>query len=220
MQKITVICFCLLAFSTFGTQARENTDVPEAAFPELEEFLRKPSELGVMAAGGVGYDGAIKILLPPAVAGNPKAQYLIGLTHMNGWGVTSNDCLATFWFDKAARLGNAEAQFALGLSYENGAGVGEDYLKAYLWVSAAIKQGLDQTQYLMENISEEATRNQKRIARGISATDRERIDAKLSSPSWRSQDEPPAEILVLSTEIFKIPGLYDELRPLGVGACR
>jgi hypothetical protein len=64
IQKITVACCCLLVFLACGAQARENTDVPEVAFPELEEWMRKPSELGVMAAGGVGYDGAIKILLP------------------------------------------------------------------------------------------------------------------------------------------------------------
>ncbi len=64
MQKIKVVCCCLLVFLACGAQARENTDVPEVAFPESEEWMRKPSELGVMAAGGVGYDGAIKILLP------------------------------------------------------------------------------------------------------------------------------------------------------------
>lgn len=220
MQKITAICCCLLVFLACGAQAKENTEVPEAAFPELEEWMRKPSDLGAMAAGGVGYDGAIKILLPPAVAGNPKAQYLIGLTHLYGWGVTSNNCLATFWFDKAARLGNAEAQFALGMSYKNGNGVAEDYLKAYLWVSEAIKQGLDQTQYLMENVSEAATWEQEFIAEEVSVEDRERIDARLSSPDWNPQDESPADILVLSTEVFKIPGLYDELLPLGIGECR
>lgn len=49
--------------------------------------------------------------------GEAEAQYLLGAMYFDGQGVEQDRCLATLWFDKAARRGHGQAQFRMGEAY-------------------------------------------------------------------------------------------------------
>jgi localization factor PodJL len=75
-----------------------------------------------------------------AAAGNPAAEYEIGVRYSEGRGVPMNLELAVQWFDRAAAQGLAPAQYRLGSFYEKGQGVKKDLNKARtLYVQAAEK---------------------------------------------------------------------------------
>jgi localization factor PodJL len=75
-----------------------------------------------------------------AVAGNPAAEYEIGVRYSEGRGVPMNLELAAQWFDRAAAQGLTPAQYRLGSLYEKGQGVKKDLNKARaLYIQAADK---------------------------------------------------------------------------------
>jgi localization factor PodJL len=75
-----------------------------------------------------------------AAAGNPAAEYEIGVRYSEGRGVPMNLELAVQWFDRAAAQGLTPAQYRLGSFYEKGQGVKKDLNKARtLYVQAADK---------------------------------------------------------------------------------
>src|SRR5690606_31238339 len=59
------------------------------------------------------YAGAYAAWLPLAEAGDPRAQYSLGVMHLRGLGRTEDPDGATAWFEKAARQGYAPAVTAL-----------------------------------------------------------------------------------------------------------
>jgi localization factor PodJL len=75
-----------------------------------------------------------------ATAGNPAAEYEIGLRYAEGKGVPPNPDLALHWFERAAQQGIAPALYRLGSLYEKGQGVKKDLNKARaLYIQAAEK---------------------------------------------------------------------------------
>jgi hypothetical protein len=75
-----------------------------------------------------------------AAAGNPAAEYEIGVRYSEGRGVTANLELAAQWFDRAAQQGLAPALYRLGSLHEKGQGVKKDLNKArQLYLVAADK---------------------------------------------------------------------------------
>ena len=75
-----------------------------------------------------------------ATAGNPAAEYEIGLRYAEGRGVATNLELAAHWFELAANQGLAPALYRLGSMYEKGQGVRKDVNKAReLYLAAADK---------------------------------------------------------------------------------
>ena len=75
-----------------------------------------------------------------AVAGNPAAEYEIGVRYSQGRGVPVDLELAALWFENAANHGLAPAQYRLGSLYEKGLGVKKDLNKARaLYLQAADK---------------------------------------------------------------------------------
>lgn len=90
-----------------------------------------------------GIDAA---LMASAKAGNPKAEFEVGLhyEHPDGTLVESNpeDCAqAAFWYRKAAEQGLASAQYYLSDLYLFGHGVPVDYEQGIFWTRKAAEQG-------------------------------------------------------------------------------
>jgi TPR repeat protein len=99
---------------------------------------------------------AAKLLLPPpaathttdfagvyaaALAGNPRAQLQIGLTYLQGHGVTEDDARAAHWLEASAMSGNAVAQYWLATLFEHGKGETANPSQAMRWYEAAALQG-------------------------------------------------------------------------------
>jgi TPR repeat protein len=55
------------------------------------------------------YETAMKILQPQADQGNAEAQFKIGLTYNDGWGVKQDYAEAYFWFSLASTYGSGAA---------------------------------------------------------------------------------------------------------------
>ena len=72
-----------------------------------------------------------------AEQGNLDAQYIIGLSWINGEGVEKDFVEAVKWFRKAAEQGDVNAQYLLGLTYASGKDVAKDYAEAYAWLNLA-----------------------------------------------------------------------------------
>jgi TPR repeat protein len=83
------------------------------------------------------YVRAARLLGPPAVRGNARAQALLGFIYANGQGVPQAYDAATYWYRLSAEQGNVTAQYLLGLSYDKGHGVPIDDIAAYKWLNLA-----------------------------------------------------------------------------------
>jgi localization factor PodJL len=89
--------------------------------------------------------------LPPAIgssalraaagAGNPAAEYEIGIRFSEGRGVPQSFEEAALWLARAADHGLAPAQYRLGSLYEKGQGVKKDLTEARRLYLAAAQQG-------------------------------------------------------------------------------
>ena len=93
------------------------------------------------------YGDAMRWYKQAARAGNPRAQFFLGLMYERGINVKEDATAAASWFAKAAAQGHAEAQFKLALMYEKGAGVPMSAVQAARWYREAAKAGLGAAQY-------------------------------------------------------------------------
>ncbi|MEW5995122.1 MAG: tetratricopeptide repeat protein [Candidatus Zixiibacteriota bacterium] len=87
------------------------------------------------------YARAWTLSIPPALDGEAGAQHLIGTMLFEGQGTEQDRCLATLWFDKAARRGHVDAQYRLGMAYAWGYGVSRNDHDASVWLTAAAHAG-------------------------------------------------------------------------------
>ena len=76
-----------------------------------------------------------------ADAGNPAAEYEVGLRLVDGRGVTRDPKAAAGWFEKAARQGLAPAAYRLGSQFEKGIGVARDAAQSTDWYQRAADAG-------------------------------------------------------------------------------
>ena len=81
-----------------------------------------------------------------AEQGHPKAEYALGNSYMNGFGVAQNEAEGIKWIRKAAEKGLPEAQCRLAGCYLTGDGVETDASEAAKWFRAAAEQGLAEAQ--------------------------------------------------------------------------
>jgi localization factor PodJL len=108
---------------------------PKPATPEPPLSLAAPSISDKLPAAIGG-----PALRAAAAAGNPAAEYEIGLRYAEGKGVPASPELALRWFERAAEQGVAPALYRLGSLYEKGQGVKKDLNKARtLYLQAADK---------------------------------------------------------------------------------
>jgi len=76
-----------------------------------------------------------------AAAGQPAAQYEIGIRYAEGRGVAQNFVESARWLEKAAAQGLAPAQYRLGSFYEKGTGVKKDLEAARRLYTASADKG-------------------------------------------------------------------------------
>jgi localization factor PodJL len=108
---------------------------PAAAKPEAAPAAPAALSADKLPAAIAG--PALRVAL---AAGNPAAEYEIGVRYSEGRGVAVDLELAVQWFERAASHGLAPAQYRVGSLYEKGLGVKKDLNKARtLYLLAADK---------------------------------------------------------------------------------
>ena len=112
---------------------------------------RADLKTGLDAYYSQDYTAALNEIRPLAEAGDPMAQYRLGVMFDYGQGVTPDTAEAARWLRLAARQGNADAQFALGLMYELGRGVKWSHGEAFVWIRRAAHQGHYSALHWLEN---------------------------------------------------------------------
>ncbi len=106
--------------------------------PALADF-----KAGLDAYQKGDYVGAAKEWRPMAEAGDPIAQYNMGLLYLDGHGVPQSPAEAANWFRRAAEQDYTDAQHNLGAMYGSGQGVKRDYVQAYKWLNICAAKGND-----------------------------------------------------------------------------
>lgn len=81
-----------------------------------------------------------------AEAGNPDAQYSLGVMYQFGMGTKQNLPAALQWYRKAVEQNDARSQYALGLMYYTGNGVKQDVAEAVKLYKLAAEQGHTEAQ--------------------------------------------------------------------------
>jgi len=101
------------------------------AEPEAPDVIANlpPEEVGPMA------------LRSAAAAGDPAAQFVVGVKFTEGTSVGSDLKAAADWYERAAVQGLAPAQYRLASLFEKGRGVDRDLEKAKLWYTKAADAG-------------------------------------------------------------------------------
>ena len=107
-----------------------------AAVPAHADF-----QAGLDAYQKGDYVGAAAEWRPLAEAGDPVAQYNLGLLYLDGHGVPQSMMEAANWFRRAAEQDYAQAQHNLGAMYGSGQGVKRDYVQAYKWLNICAAKG-------------------------------------------------------------------------------
>ena len=96
---------------------------------------------GVLTAPGQA--ATVSELKKSAAAGDPKAQYELGLKYEYGQGVDQNYGEAAKWTQMSAAQGYADGQYNYGLMLEYGQGVGRNFDEADKWYARAAEQGME-----------------------------------------------------------------------------
>jgi len=102
---------------------------------------------GMDAARRGDFATALKEWKPLAKAGDPDAQYNLGVMYLKGLGVQRDPQAAADLFERAANQGAATARFALGSMFASGHGVAQDGKVAAKWFGLAAEQGHDEAAY-------------------------------------------------------------------------
>lgn len=84
-----------------------------------------------------------------AVAGNPEAQFRLGVMYGNGDGVALDYAQACEWFGRAAAQGHESALITLAWMYANGTGVDADEARARELYLEAARRGSAKAQYVV-----------------------------------------------------------------------
>jgi len=87
------------------------------------------------------YDEAAIVLEPLAEAGDPAAQYLLGVMYLNLMVEPTEENTALRLIQAAAEAGHMPAQTELARMYRAGDGVEQDFTKMMGWYQRAAEQG-------------------------------------------------------------------------------
>jgi len=123
------------------------------------------------------YATALKIWLPLAEKGDPKAQTYIGEMAEKGLGQVADYRAAATWYHRAAEQGYSPARINLGHLYEKGLGVPKDAKMAVMWYRRA--SGLDGDSF--KNVQFGDTREEVRELQSA-------LDAKTSEVNALNQE--------------------------------
>jgi TPR repeat protein len=92
-------------------------------------------------------DEAVKWYGQAAKAGDPEAQYAIGMVYVNGDGVAKDAAEGAKWIERAAHSNHAPSQFQLGVMSCAGSGIPQDFAQAVTWYELAARLGHAPAQY-------------------------------------------------------------------------
>lgn len=92
---------------------------------------------GLAAYESGQYLAALREWAPLAMAGEARAQEMLGYMYDVGEGVPEDDAVAAQWYLLAADQGSSDAQINLALIYASGSGVVRDTVRAYMWLDIA-----------------------------------------------------------------------------------
>lgn len=87
------------------------------------------------------YDEAATVLMPLAEAGDPAAQYLLGVMYLNLMVEPPQEHSALLLIRHAAEAGHMPAQTELARMYRAGDGVEQDFTKMMAWYERAAERG-------------------------------------------------------------------------------
>ncbi len=97
-----------------------------------------------------------------ALAGNPEAQYRLGMACYYGKVVQKDDGKAFLWWRQSAVKGYPKAMHIMGVAYRRGIGVPKHAQKALDWFAKAAQQGRAIDQYIVADAYYEAKVNNVR----------------------------------------------------------
>src|SRR5512133_679201 len=98
----------------------------------------RPDQYTMPAEPSTAVDDAV---LRKAQFGDPIAQARVGMSYINGEGVTRDPVMASKWLMRAAVGGSVAAEANLGLMYMRGEGVPRDTRAAARWFESAVRHG-------------------------------------------------------------------------------
>lgn len=120
--------------------------------PVMAELAIDDFERGLAAIEMGNPARAHQLWLPLAEAGNPNAQFGLGMLFMDGMGVAQDFDEAVYWLFKSADQDFPPAQYHLGKVYERGIGVQPDIKRAIHWWERAAEQDMGAAQYRLGQI--------------------------------------------------------------------
>ncbi len=121
IMRLIVLCF--IAVLTAGAPAWADLDS------------------GLMLFEQGNYTAAVAELLPAAEAGDPQAQYIVGVILGHGYTGKPDPEAGASWLQQAAEQGLVQAQMELARMYRTGDGVAEDQAEMVKWYRRAAEQG-------------------------------------------------------------------------------
>ena len=98
-------------------------------------------DYGMAALENRDFPGALSVFGPLAAQNDGNAEFMLGVMHENGLGVTKDLAAAASWYLRAAESGIASAQYNIGVFYQLGKGVAPDARAALKWHARAAAQG-------------------------------------------------------------------------------
>ena len=123
--------------------APETPVAPDASPAPAEPVAAAPAEPAPTAAPM----SRIEKLTADAEAGDPRAQFELGLRYAEGEGVKKNNKEAAKWMMRAAEQGLPPAQYRMGVMYERGLGVPRDMKQAKVWYERSANAGNRKAMY-------------------------------------------------------------------------
>ena len=115
-----------------------------AATAQADDF-----EVGRQAYNQGDYATALAVNYPLAMAGDPRAQYAMGVMNFIGQGKPVNYQEARAWFNVAAEQGDIESVYELGEMFKEGLGGLQDYTTALMLFKIAAGHGHEMAKYSM-----------------------------------------------------------------------
>lgn len=157
MRYQTILAVALLA-GAFSVAPGKN-GYAQSPSPPKDTAKRSEGELafrqGLDAYFAQDYWQAYQLWLPPARAGNAKAQSSIGHLYYKGLGRPQSDDKSYPWYGMAAAQGEPTAQYRLGLLYLRGKAVARNPFDAYMWCTLAMEGGFPEAFYCREDAARE-----------------------------------------------------------------
>jgi len=120
------------------------------------------------SAAPSGYGATLRWYHEQAQAGNPVAQFLLGIKYETGTDVPKDPARAAQLFERAAKQGHTDAQFKLASLLETGRGVVADRDVAEAWYRAAAFDGHGPAQYNLSLMLLSAARDEDARVEGLS----------------------------------------------------